>query len=669
VKRYAPDNAPRPYLPHLPYVGLFAVLTVFFTWPLASILTSGVVGGAGDNLSFVWNFWWARTALATHQSVFWTPAIFAPFGTSLATHTFVPLLTVSAGWLLRSTPPLTLYNSALLAAVFLNFVCAYGAAFLVSRDRPASAFAGITFAASPFLLVRLAGHLNVVSAWGLPLALAMTIRHQRKPSPASAALLAAALGAVAYTDYYLFIFSTIVIVLAMVLSQWSVAIEARAPTPARSRVLAAILAVAGIVVVLVAWTAATGGTDTTIAGIRLRMTDTFNMRVTLGFLAIAAGLTWTWPKVRVALRANRPDPTAWRLLALAAAILAVLVAPILLSAARLWQSGDYSSQAYVWRNAPPGIDLASLFLGNQLHPLTGALTTRVYHHFGINPIEGAAWLGVVPIALAVLAILRLRGRADVQAALWIGGVFFVWSLGPYLRVLDYNTAVMLPQTLLRYVPIAANARIPGRAFVVVQLMVAIVGAAALSSLRETWPPLAPRAMLVAAVAIAGVLVDYWPATRAWAPIEAPPIYRALKDLPPGTLLNIPLGFRDGFGARGHLDDRVLFYQTVHEHPQMGGFVARLSKRVENAYDSDPIVSRILDLSEGLPAVPTQPGDTPCQSSLACSVKYIVVDKTLASGELIAFVADSFSLKRIDQSGASTLYAVTAVPACRCETSR
>jgi len=81
------------------------------------------------------------------------------------------------------------------------------------------------------------------------------------------------------------------------------------------------------------------------------------------------------------------------------------------------------------------------------------------------------------------------------------------------------------------------------------------------------------------------------------------------------------------------------------------------------------VSRLLDLSEGLPAAPIKPGDTPCQSSLACSVKYIVVDKTLASGELIAFVADSFSLKRIEQSGASTLYAVTAVPACRCELAR
>ncbi len=655
--------------PHLLYLAFFAVLTVFLTWPLASILTSGVVGGAGDNLSFVWNFWWARTALATHQSVFQTPDIFAPFGTSLATHTFVPLLTVSAGWLLTSVPPLTLYNGALLASVFLNCACAYWAAFAVSRDRPASAFAAIAFAASPFLLVRLAGHLNVVSAWGLPLALALTVRHQRKPSPVSAALLAAALGSVAYTDYYLFIFSAVVVALAMTLSQWSVTLDVRARTPARRRVLTATLVIAAIVALLIAWIAVTGGTDTTIAGLHLRMTDTFNMRVALGFLAVAGGLTWTWPQVRITLRASHPDPKAWRLLAITAAILAVLLSPLLLAAARLWQSGDYSSQAYVWRNAPPGIDLASLFLGNQLHPLTGALTTRVYHHFGINPIEGAAWLGVVPIALVVLAVLRLRGRAEVQAALWIGGVFFVWSLGPYLRVLDYNTGLMLPQTLLRYVPIAANARIPGRAFVVVQLMVAIAGALALSSLRTAWPSLAPRATAVAVLAIVGVLVDYWPATRAWAPIKAPPIYRALKDLPPGTLLNIPLGFRDGFGARGHLDDRVLFYQTVHEHPQMGGFVARLSKRVESAYDSDPIVSRLLDLSEGLPAAPFKPGETPCQSSLACRVKYIVVDKTLASGELIAFVADSFSMKRIDQSGASTLYAVTAVPACRCETAR
>ena len=651
------------YLPHLPYLAFFAVLTAFVTWPLITILSSGVIGGPGDNLSFVWNFWWARTALTTHQPVFWTPAIFAPLGTSLAAHTFVPLFTVGAAWLLPAARPLVLYNGALLLSVFLNFACAYWAAHTITRDRLASAFAAVTFGASPFLVVRLVGHLNVLSAWGLPIAVATAVRHRRKPSPITAALLAVSLGAVAYTDYYFFIFSIVIVVLTMTLSQWSVALTARPATPRRTRMLTTILGVAGVVIATVLWIAATGGADTAVAGMRLRMTDTFNARVVLGFLAFAAWLTWAWPAVRITPRVDRPDPRAWRLLPMTAVILAVLIAPILVAAVHLWQSGDYSSQAYVWRNAPPGIDLASMFLGNQLHPLTGGLTARIYHHFGINPIEGSAWLGFVPVALVFVAIRRLRSSADVQTAFWIGGVFFVWALGPYVRVLDFNTAVMLPQTLLRYVPIAANARIPGRAFVVVQLMAAIAGALVLASLRTARPSVGPRATLIAILAIAGVLLDYWPAARFWMPADVPAVYRTLKGLPPGPLLEVPLGLRDGFSARGNLDDRVMLYQTTHEHPQMGGFVARLSKRVEAAYDADPVVGAILDLSEGRAAAMPPPA---CTASLACATRYVVVNESEASPELRAFVARTFSMTLIERDATRTLYAVDGLPGCQCQ---
>src|SRR5207245_2015385 len=97
-----------------------------------------------------------------------------------------------------------------------------------------------------------------------------------------------------------------------------------------------------------------------------------------------------------------------------------------------------------------------------------------------------------------------------RGCFWIAGVCFVWSLGPYLRVLGFNTGVMLPQTVLRYVPIVANARIPGRAFVIVQLMAAILGAMALASIdaaraRRAWLPSA---------AILVLLIDFVPKSRA-----------------------------------------------------------------------------------------------------------------------------------------------------------
>ena len=123
------------------------------------------------------------------------------------------------------------------------------------------------------------------------------------------------------------------------------------------------------------------------------------------------------------------------------------------------------------------------------------------------------------------------------------------------------------------------------------------------------------------------------------------------------MLEIPLGVRDGFGLRGALDHRVLFYQTIHEHPQMGGFVARLSSRIKTAYDADPIIGPILDLSEGRTPAPPGSDAPPAACLLTCDVRYVVIDEAEASDELEAFVAKVFSLRLLARSGPRALYAV------------
>ena len=113
-----------------------------------------------------------------------------------------------------------------------------------------------------------------------------------------------------------------------------------------------------------------------LAGVRLRMTDTFNDRVALGFLVMLAWFVWAWPAVAATPHsAPADDGRLWRRLPVAVCATAILISPLLLAAWRLWRAGDYSSQTYVWRNAPGGIDIATLFLGNQLNLLTGGWTT------------------------------------------------------------------------------------------------------------------------------------------------------------------------------------------------------------------------------------------------------------------------------------------------------
>ena len=134
----------------------------------------------------------------------------------------------------------------------------------------------------------------------------------------------------------------------------------------------------------------------------------------------------------------------------------------------------------------------------------GRWTAAIYDRLSIDRVESAAWISALaPLLLLAWGIGRLRSPIEARTYLWIAGLFFVWSLGPYLRVFGLNTAMMLPQTLLRFVPVVANARIPGRAFVVVQLMIAVLGAMVLASLSD-----APRRRRLALLAIAAVVLDF-----------------------------------------------------------------------------------------------------------------------------------------------------------------
>jgi hypothetical protein len=636
----------QPIARHLAALLFFAVLTLLFTWPLPSVLTAGILGaGTGDNVGALWNVWWARTAINGPDTLFWTPALFAPLGTSLVLHSLAPLASLGAAAL--PVDVTTAYNVALLASVFLNFGCAYWLAWAIAGDRASACFAAIAFAGAPCLLVRLQGHLNVLSAWCLPLLMLAALRFQRSPGAARAGVLGAAFAVVAYLDSYYAVFGAVMVLVYLAIVRWPMTISRRALSRRRRHLLSAIAVLAAIVSAVIVWITATGGTDTTVAGVRLRMTDSFNPRVILGLLAVMATIAWLRPTLTIE---EGSDPTpSLRLLAVAALVALLLTTPLWRAAFELTRAGDYESQVYFWRSAPPGADLAALILGNPLGAVTGRWTSALFDRLAIDPVESATWIGVAPVFLLIIAIRQLRSRDELRPYFWILAIFFTWSLGPYLRLFGANTGFMLPQTFVRFVPLVANARIPGRAFVAVQLMMAVLGAMTLASFRDS-----KRYAAIAFTAILAITLDYWPAPHPWTALNPDGISERLKTEPPGIVLELPFGYRDGFGTRGVLNHRVLFDQTVHEHPLMGGFVARLSSRVKAAYETDPVIGGLLDLSSGT-SLSSDPG--PCH--LTCEVRYVVIDEAAASAQVQDFARKAFSLTMITRSGSKTLYAARA----------
>src|SRR5204863_7695179 len=110
------------------------------------------------------------------------------------------------------------------------------------------------------------------------------------------------------------------------------------------------------------------------------------------------------------------------------------ITPLIDHGVRLWRAGDYTAPVPSWRSGPGGVDLLTIGLGNPAHPLTGTFTRRAYERFGIDRVEGVAWIGIVPLALA--AWVALKRRQDRETGLWlaVAAFFFIWALGPWLRI-------------------------------------------------------------------------------------------------------------------------------------------------------------------------------------------------------------------------------------------
>src|SRR5262245_16966554 len=105
---------------------LFAALAVVWTYPLVLHLGSAIPGDAGDNYSFLWNFWWMREALASPEvSFFHSDRLFAPFGIDLVNHPHTALQAGVAATVFGAFPLVVSLNVVIVLSVFLTGLCSY----------------------------------------------------------------------------------------------------------------------------------------------------------------------------------------------------------------------------------------------------------------------------------------------------------------------------------------------------------------------------------------------------------------------------------------------------------------------------------------------------------------------------------------------------------------
>ncbi len=605
---------------HIAVTGWFVLLACGLSYPLIFNLDTHVPGPPGDNLAFVWNFWWFRFAPGTAPGVFDCPYLLAPFGTSLVLHTHSALQAYLGATVLSSLSIVAAHNLVLIAGLAANGIATYALAYSFVRRVMPAVLAGVLFASSSYITLHLLGHFNLVHAWVLPLAALAWMRFLDRPSFARAALVAIAYAATMYSDYYYTVYVGLFSIVWTVVSLWSIRLRLDRPATRLSPVLTILMTAlaAFIAIVLV-----TGGFDFSFAGKNVSGRHVRNPITALWLLVLLQLALRS--RLRVRGRPGGGTSALGRMLpqlAAIAALMVVLALPLISGAAALVASGDYVAPEQRWLTSPGGLELVTLAVGNPLHAWYGSLTTRLYEHLGIGFIDQTAWIGLVPLIIGWSA-LGVGWQTDERSRRWwtVAAVFLIWSAGPFLHVAGQGTGIILPQFFLRFLPIVGNARIPGRGFVMVILAISVLCAIFVS--RRQWRP-AAIALLVAVALVDALVVPY--------PLSPVPGGGRIEshiagDVLPGSVLELPVGLQDGFAQLGSFDAAALARQSHHQRPIVGGYVSRLPERIKTAYLERPWMAAFLTLSAN--PDPTSPVHLPENLAAllaADDVRFVVVDQ-------------------------------------------
>lgn len=604
-----------------------------------------------------------RKALSAPELVFFhSTYLFSPFGVDLVNHPNTALQGLVSATLLSRLSIVEAENLYIFVSVFLNAVCAYALALELTRERRLAVLAGMAFGGSPYVAAHLLGHFDLLTAWVIPL-FALFFRRGLLSGTVRAAVAAGLCMAIsAYCAYYHVVYISL-FAITYTVAWWNfchIHFERRADPAAGFSVRLIVVGLAALMLCLIVWIAMTGGTTFMLGSVEISVRGLQNPMLALWVLAIV----WLLSRRRFRLHVAAPGAEAfWRgtqTLMITAATFAICCLPLIIQAFRVFVSGRYVTQTYFWKSAPRGVDALAPLMGNPFHPMMGGLATHLYDMHGLNRIEAVGWLGIVPVV--VLAIGRGTWLEGDEARRWkcVLIVFAIFALGPFLTVGGHDLGLPLPQALARFIPLVENARMPGRAMVVVYLALSVLMVLRLAGLGKRREKSGAQVSVFASPAVQWALVgllafDYLNAPVPLTTLDHPAVYQHLALIDDnGAVIEAPFGIGDGLSPGiGDQDRRALYYATLHGHPLVGGYIGRMPPGMASAYEAMPVVGNLLRLSSGESAIEDV-------SVPALPFRYLVLNTKIASPELIQYVKSTLDMDLIAAGDGKELYAIQGV---------
>lgn len=220
-----------------------------------------------------------------------------------------------------------------------------------------------------------------------------------------------------------------------------------------------------------------------------------------------------------------------------------------------------------------------------LEQIPKALNTLFRFYEQYSPLsERPAYIGVIVILIVVLGFFSVRDKKLLKTLL-ITAFFATLCLGPTLTILGHPITQKTPYQLINSLPFLGLSRTPFHFQLFVMLGMAIACGLIVTNWMKRGKFKSWMALVLAIfVFLENLVLPFW--TEDLSKLVSPFDEIIAKD-PDMTnaVLDIPI---DLYGAQGPADD-YMYLQTIHQHPIVGGYIARTPEDRSTEINNSPFL--------------------------------------------------------------------------------
>lgn len=217
-------------------------------------------------------------------------------------------------------------------------------------------------------------------------------------------------------------------------------------------------------------------------------------------------------------------------------------------------------------------------------------TESYYNSIGEANIETPIFLGWTLALLSIFMMyLWLKHKENKSSGFYFFVfilLFFVGMTTPDFKLMGVHW-FYLPTANYHFIPFLNNIRIPGRAAMMVFLLLPIVLGYLLTSYKSFINPVLYKWIPIVALVL--LFLEYWPKTyqTAYKDVNIE-VATWLKAKPGNVIFALPLGLEDGFIHYDKPDVGLMTDQMTHGKKILGGYASRVHDDVFAYYNTDSI---------------------------------------------------------------------------------